>query len=182
MGLGLGQRRSLRAQALVNTAKSLELEFQPFEFLGQRLLGAEITDAVDRNLLTASERDDLRRGLLSEDEVTALAASRFYESLSQASLQAADLFGSGIVACKERTFFFVRSGDWRCECDIDVAALMREPGTGARPLAALEHQDSASVVRLGPNQARAVLGRCWADRRSYREVSERGLEYLLEHY
>ena len=165
----------------MNTEKRQGLAFQPFEFLGQRLLGAEITDAVDRNLLTQSEREALRKGLLSDDEVTSLAASRFYESLSSASVHAADLVGPGIAACKEQTFFFVRASDWSCQCDVDVAALV-QAHTGNRPLAALEHHDSASVVRLGPNHARAILGRCWADRRSSRcEVSHRGLEYLLEH-
>jgi hypothetical protein len=83
----------------VDTLEQEELDFRPFVFLGNQLLGAEITDSVGQRMLTESEREDLCDGLLSEDEVASLAASRFYESVRRAALLAARTAGPGIVAC-----------------------------------------------------------------------------------
>lgn len=167
----------------MSTPEQEELDFRPFVFLDRTLLGAEITDSVGRRMLTESERDDLRDGLLSEDEVAPLAASRFYESVRRAALLAARAAGPGIVACCGRAVYFVRAADWNCDCDIDVAAFAESSGTAVSPVAVLEHQHDASVVRLGANRARAVLGRCWARGEIGRaEVSTRGLQHLLEHY
>lgn len=147
------------------------------------MLGAEITDSVARRMLTESDRDDLRFGLLSEDEAALLAASGYYESIRCAALVAARAAGPGIVACCGRAIWFVKAADWNCDGDIDVAAFAESPSTVMSPLAVLEHEHDASVVRLGGDRARAILGRCWSGsgcRRS--EASTRGLQHLLEHY
>lgn len=159
------------------------MDYQPFVFLGKTLLGAEITDSVGRRMLTESERDDLRSRLLSEDEGASLAASRFYESVRRAALLAAREAGPGIVACCGWTVYFVKAADWNCNCDIDVAAFAESSETELSAIAVLEHPHGASVVRLGANRARAILGRCWARGEIGRaEVSTRGLQHLLEHY
>ena len=106
------------------------LEFRPFVFLGKTLLGAEITDSVARRMLSESERDDFRDGLLSVDEVGSLAASRFYESVRRTALQAARAAGPGVVACCGRAIWFVKAADWNCDCDIDVAAFAESSENG----------------------------------------------------
>jgi len=167
----------------MSTPEQERLDLRPFAFLGKTLLGVEITDSVARRMLTESECDELRDGLLSEDEAGALAASRYYESIRRAALLAARATGPGIVACCGRAIWFVKAADWNCDCDIDVAAFAESTSTLMSPLAVLEHKHDASVVRLGENRTRAILGRCWADGEGSRpEVSTRGLQYLLEHY
>jgi hypothetical protein len=167
----------------VDTLEQEELDFRPFLFLGNKLLGAEITNAVDRQMLTEAECDDLSNGTISEEEVTSLAATRFYESIRRAALLAARAAGPGIVACCERAVWFVKAADWDCDCDIDVAEFAEPLGAAASPLAVLQHHLDASIVCLGANRARAILGRCWARGQIGRaEVSTRGLQHLLEHY
>ena len=167
----------------MSTPEQEGLKFRPFVFLGKTLLGAEITDSVGQRMLTESERDDLRHGLLSEDEVASLAAYRFYESVRRTALVAARAAGPGIVACCGRAIWFVKAADWNCACDIDVAESAAASGTAMNPLAVLEHHNAGSVVRLGANRARAILGRCWSGGEGrHPEVSTRGLQHLLEHY
>ena len=167
----------------MDTLEQEELDFQPFLFLGSELLGAEITDAVDRQMLTGAECDHLRNRLASDDEVASLAASRFYESIRNAAILAAGAAGPGIVACCGRAFYFVKAADWNCNCDVDVAALVESSEADMGPLAVLECARGASVVRLGANRVRAIMGLCWAGGEiGGPEVSTRGLQHLLEHY
>ena len=167
----------------MDTLEQEELDFEPFVFLGYKLLGAEITDAVGRQMLTEAEGDALSNGTMSEDEGTSLAAARFYESIRLTALLAARAAGPGIVACCGRAFYFVKTADWNCDCDIDVAAFADSSGLAMNPLAVLEHDRAASVVRLGANRIRTILGRCWfRDEGHRREVSTRGLQHLQEHY
>ena len=167
----------------MDTLEQEELDFQPFVFLGKKLLGAEITDAVGRQMLTEAEGDALNNGTMSEDEGTSLAAARFYESIRRAGLVAARAAGPGIVACRGRAFYFVKAPDWNCDCSIDVAAFAESSEAKTSPLTVLECARGASVVRLGANRVRAILGRCWAGGEIGRpEVSTCGLQHLLEHY
>jgi len=166
----------------MSTSEQTGLDFQPFVFLGNKLLGAEITDAVGRQMLTEAEGDALSNGTMSEDEVTSLAAARFYESIRLTALLAARAAGPGIVASCGRAFYFVKAADWSCNCDIDVAAFA-ESGRAASPIAVTEHDHAASVVRLGANRIRTILGRCWpGGDLDCPKVSTRGLQHLLEHY
>lgn len=167
----------------VNRPTQHSLDFQRFEFLGNQLLGTEITDSVGRQMLTEAECNDLSNGLLSEDELAAIAASRFYESIRRAALLAKRMAGPGIVACCGQAVYFVKAADWNCDCDIDVAAFAESSGSAASPVAVLEYAHVASVVCLGAERARAILGRCWVRGDTGRpEVSTRGLQHLLECY
>lgn len=160
------------------------ITFQPFLFLGAVLMGYEITDLVFRQMVTDDECAGFRDGLLEEERVVSLAASRFYESIRLSALELMATTGPGIVVCGERTIHFVRVADWQCRgFALELPALVKSCDGATDALVALERTSDAAIVRLGEIHKRSVItlhslrGPC-----NRAEVLGCGLQYLLEHY
>lgn len=140
--------------------------FQSFVFLGASLIGTDIAEAVYRQMTSGDH---------ANEDLTRYAASRFYESIRHAGLNAARACGPGIVVCGKDSIHFVKASQWRGPAVPSV--------TATQIIAVLERSRGASLVCLGARHRRTIVGHYSVSSDIFRnEMLDRGLQYLLEYH